>query len=492
MSGSGRKNKRYAKAFNPYEINTALNRERRKLKKEEIEANVSKKVDALKSGVDNARISIKIAFWNWLFKTARHLAAQDIKTPHEVLISSNPNPNSTGIAAGGAGAVAIAMKGVQLIMLPIQKGIQYWIWKNQPDPVAPTRPKKDLDENNEQSLREWTAYSEKQKQFRRELLEKEYLKPRFTRRDAAYLALDITMLALTIATFAVAAPYAAAAIALTAACVSFAVAAYHVGKFIHHSNKLKKDISVIDNFLENFDSKSDKEINQFLKEQGYHFTPGLTSPSREQARDYLTSRSDNLNTALKEDKQNVYTKFRQTFGLGLTMMMVVGAGLMLGGVALGPYGAPLIAAGMALSITAGVIAFGMFVVNAIKNKRAHTKARTSVSSDSEDISIDLDDDIELDKIAKPPNISEALTKLDSMPNLAEKHENTDLARTLHELCGVLEDINTTLSSLEVKLVTPVETDMTLSSSKSTLLSKKAPPRKDEKTEATTQPQPKLE
>lgn len=310
MGDSRSQNKRHAKAYNRYEIRKSLSTQQTEQKKIERKAQIDAAFTSWSLGVNNVRISLKIKFYSWLFKTARHLASQDIKTPHEVLISSNPNPYGAGIQMEGAAGLAIGAKAVQLLLMPIQKGIQYLIWKNQPDPVKPKMPTEERDPQDEAVVKKWTVYAQRQEQYQRELREKELLKPRFTRKDAGYLALDLTMLALTIATFAVAAPYASAAIALTAACVSLTVATYHLGKYLYQKHQMNKDIAAIDNFLKSFDGESDKPLTKqerdFLTSQKYRFAQN-DKPTRQDAKEFLQTRSVNLNEAIQKDKQNIYS-----------------------------------------------------------------------------------------------------------------------------------------------------------------------------------------
>lgn len=160
------------------------------------------------------------------------------------------------------------------------------------------------------------------------------------------------------------------------------------------------------------------------------------------------------------------------------MMMVVGAGLMLGGVALGPYGAPVIAAGMALSIAAGVIALGMFIVNAIKNKREHDKARTSALS--EDAKSEKDHSPKNEK--KPPNpdivfrqSKNSVTESSKEQPIEEKPvAEMSTEEMLEKLNETLLEIGKQLSLLEEKLKPARQPSTTnVSQSPSTLYTKKS-------------------
>lgn len=291
------------------------------------------------------KLKIKSALIQWIFDKVRYLAHSDIKIFHETVIANSPNPNATPLAYGAGAAGAIAGKAIVLLMMPIQKGMQYWLHK-----VAPNS----------------------------------YPKPTFTAKDAGYLALDIVMLGLTIAAFA-AGGIPGAAIALAAGVTSMGVAVLHMAKLAYKSHHAKKNDAQLSALKQKMDSDPDYALRKndidLLNKLGrsrklsepFKFQEGVTT--RGDVDKFVNNRAKYYAEKIKTTAKNTYLKVRQTLGFGLTCMSIASAGLILGGLVLGPVGAPVVMAGVALAIATSAIAGGMFIANMIKNARENKKSK---------------------------------------------------------------------------------------------------------------------
>ena len=311
---------------------------------------ISNKFESLRQGAVNLKIDLQQKFYLWLFRTVKQVSLQDSSTFYEVLSSNSPNPLSSPVTMDVAGAGSIILRGLRLLSIPLQKLMQYYVWKLAPEGS--------------------TAMVEK---------------PRLSRQDAFYIGLDIVLLGLTAAAFFVGAPIPAAAIALTAAVISAGVATYHYAKYIYKGYQLKKEKDQVDSLLAKFDDvKRDPLLNEsehaLLNKQraiveSEHPERNFTD------RELLITRSETLGEKIKAGINSRYQKVRQTLGFGLTMLSIVAVSLVLGGAVLGPVGVPLIMAGVALGVVASGIAIGMMVANSIKKSRDRKQAELGRGSD---------------------------------------------------------------------------------------------------------------
>lgn len=294
----------------------------------------------LQQKVSTLNLTLQQKFWAWFSVNLQKFLNKDSSEFYDVMLSSNPNPLSTPVMAETAGALAIVGRVIRLLVVPIQKIMQYYEWLNAPEG------------------------SEARKK-----------KPKFTREDAFYLGLDIVLLGLTAAAFFSGASIPGAAIALTAAAISFGVAAFQFASYLYEGYKIKQEKQQVDELRDRISAKPDAILNEkdkdFIQEQ----RKKLGALSDLPVLDVLNKRSETLGERLKQSIASRYQNVKKSLGFGLTMLGIVSASLILAGLLLGPVGAPVIMAGVGLSIATLVIAGGMIAVNTIKESREEKKKK---------------------------------------------------------------------------------------------------------------------
>lgn len=207
--------------------------------------------------------------------------------------------------ASVSGIPGIVLKGLQIFLLPAIKAYQAWNFYVNKDPNAK--------------------------------------KPTLTRREAFYFFIDITLFALAIAAVALLQTVAGAIIGMVAAFASLVASAFQYGNYLYQTAKLKKQIEELDHKLSTENLEPDEE-------------------------ERLTEELNTLRENYTKLEQDTFAVIKRTLNMTFTGLYVASAGLILGGILLGPVGVglPAIVAGVALATTVSVISVAIYVVDLIK------------------------------------------------------------------------------------------------------------------------------
>src|SRR5262249_5947494 len=88
-----------------------------------------------------------------------------------------------------------------------------------------------------------------------------------------------------------------------------------------------------------------------------------------------------LDNSLKSNIKNRYQLMKKSIGLGLTIMSIISVSLILAGMMAGPFGAPVIAAGVTLGAVTTAIVVGGMIVDYARAKKANEQARNAKLGD---------------------------------------------------------------------------------------------------------------